>query len=62
MPSYIQQQRQAVKEIIDTLYFSKMKNFCSAKDSIKEDEKTNHARAASDNGVVQIQKELLQTQ
>lgn len=35
MPSYIQQQRQAMKEIIDTLYFSKMKNFCSAKDSIK---------------------------
>ena len=35
MPYQIQNQRQAMKEIIDRLYFSKMKNFCYAKDNIK---------------------------
>ena len=32
---------QFIKEIIDKLDFTKIRNFCSAKDSIKN-EKTNH--------------------
>jgi len=32
---------QSIKEIIDQLDFTKIRNFCSAKDSIKN-EKTNH--------------------
>lgn len=33
---------QSMKEIIDNLDFIKVKNFCSVKDNVKENENTSH--------------------
>ena len=66
LPFQIQHQRQTMKEILNKLDFTKMKDFCSAKDNIKRmrreitDWEKLFAKDTSDKGLLsKIYKELL---